>query len=500
MLKKGMILLVAAALLTQSLLMAEGPRGPLCDPFRPPVKNHIWFWWPEGIAGFEFDDNGNLLYIVDGVPSQYGELISSGVQKEFQKLPFTGEFTYWHPIKKGGIGGFWLKHYAVKVLTQKWGTVYPGVDFAYQLDEGKHMTEFTKKDFKSFEDQPFDPPLENYVWKMKDDELYGIEFDKKGYVRYVVYGVSGRYSLNDVPVSGEYTVWYPLTPRSSEGYWLAHVAVKEFRMMWGKVTPGVDLSFVSRYNLKDLKKKDLTGYIDKPFSPLLENHVWKKEKEHLSGFQFDEKGNLLYIVDGIPGRYSLDDVPYSGEYRVWYPVTETSQEGYWLKYTAVTTVEMPWGKVSPGVDYADQGRSGKSIEDLPRSSQYTFSPFTGITELENCIWKRKGDELYGAQFDENGLLYLIHGLPGTYLLNDVPLSGEYVVWFPLKEGAEEGFWLKYTAVSKFRMEWGQVTHGVDLYCYQKEGHGISWLTREHYKEGWDLRAFLKYFWDLIQGS
>jgi len=108
--------------------------------------------------------------------------------------------------------------------------------------------------------------------------------------------------------------------------------------------------------------------------------------------------------------------------------------------------------------------------------------------------------LYGAQFDENGLLYLIHGLPGTYLLNDVPLSGEYVVWFPLKEGAEEGFWLKYTAASKFRMEWGQVTHGVDLYCYQKEGHGISWLTRDHYKEGWDLRAFLKYFWDLIQGS
>ncbi|MBU7028548.1 MAG: hypothetical protein HXS48_16560 [Theionarchaea archaeon] len=493
--KKVMISLVVTMLLSCSFLVCEGPRGPLCNPFSPSVENHIWFWWPEGIAGFEFDDKGNFLYIVDGIPSQYGELISSSVQKEFQMLPLTGEFTYWHPIKEGGIGGFWLKHYAVKKLKQPWGTVYPGVDFEYKREGGKHITEATREDLKYFKDQPFDPPLEDYVWKMQKNGLQGIQFDKNGYARYIAHGIPGTYSLNDVPLSGEYTVWYPVHPESEEGYWLKHVAVKEFRMPWGRITPGVDLNYTSEYNLKDLTKKSLTGYKNQPFYPPLKYHAWKKENDHLYGFQFDRKGKLLYIIDGIAGTYSLDDVPYSGEYTVWRPVNPTSSQGYWLRYTAVTTIEMPWEKITPGVNY--DYYEGKSIEDLPKDSTFTLEPFTD-SALKNHIWKRKGDELYGAQFDEKGdILYLVHGLPGTYSLNDVPLSGEYVVWFPIKEGAEEGFWLKYTAVSEFKMEWGHVTHGIDLYYHQEEGRGISWLTRDHYKEGWDLRKLLKYFWSLI---
>lgn len=496
--KKVIASLIVITLLTTSFIAGEGPRGPLCNPFRPSVENHIWFWWPEGIAGFEFDDDGNLLYIVDGIPSRYGELISSSVQADFQKLPFTGEFTYWHPIKKGGSNGFWLKHYAVKQLKQPWGTVYPGVDFEYELDAGKQIEEFTKEDFPTYDDQPFESSLSNYAWKIKDSELYGIEVDKKGYVRYIVHGVPGEYSLNDVPSSGEYTVWYPLTSKSKEGYWLKHVAIREFRMLWGKVYPGVDLNFTSTYSLKGLTKRHATGFTDQPFNPLLRNHIWKKENDTLYGFQFDEKGNLLYIINGVYGRYSLDDVPFSGEYTVWYPLTPTSQTGYWLKYTAVREIKTIWGTVHPGIDYNYRG--GKSISNLPMSTEFAFEPFTG-TELKNCIWKRKGDELYGAQFDGKGdLLYLIHGLPGTYSLNDVPLSGEYVAWFPIEEGMEEGFWLKFLCVSECEMDWGPVTYGVDLYYYQKEGHGISWLTRDHYYEGWDIRKLMKYFWDLFNQS
>jgi hypothetical protein len=490
MVRKIVLPLIVITLLSCPLLVCEGPRGPLCNPFRPSVENHIWFWWPEGIAGFEFDDDGNLLYIVDGVPSQYGELISSSVQKEFQKLPFTGEFIYWHSIKKDGLGGFWLKHYAVKPFERPWGTVYPGVDFQYNLEGGKHIAESTKSDFKWFKDQPFDSPLPNYVWMVEDDELFGIECDANGSARYLVHGIYGTYSLQDVPISGEYTVWYPLNDKSKEGYWLKHTAIKELHMPWGTVAPGVDLFFTAKYNLKNLTKRNLTGYNDNPFAQSFENHVWKKEDDHLYGFQFDEKGSLLYIVEGVYGQYKLDDVPFSGEYTVWYPENVATLNGYWLKYTAVKQVEMPWGEVAPGIDYNYQ--RGRSIVNLAQSSTFTYE----IPGLTTCIFKREVDILYGAQFDEKGhLQYLVHGISGTYSLNDVPLSGEYVVWFPVEK--EDGFWLKYTAVAEFDMEWGHVTHGLDLYYYQEKGHGISWLTRDHYDEGWDVRRMIKYIWDYL---
>jgi hypothetical protein len=492
MVKRIVVPLIVITLLSCSLIVCEGPRGPLCNPFRPSVENHIWFWWPEGIAGFEFDDNGRLLYIVDGVPAQYGELVSSSVQAEFQMLPFSGEFTYWHPIKKGGLGGFWLKHYAVKVLSQPWGTVSAGVDGEYRLEGGKHIKEATREDFKWFKDEPFDAPLTDYAWMIEKDELYGIQFDTNGYAQYLVHGISGTYSLNDVPKSGEYTVWYPAAPKSKEGYWLKHTAIKAVRTSHSTITQGVDLTMSSQYNLKDLTRKHLTGYTDTPFAQSLKNHLWNLENDHLYGFQFDDKGNLLYLVDGIPGEHSLDDVPYSGEYTVWYPVAVLSQQGYWLRYTAVRSIEMPWGEVAPGIDYSYQ--AGRSIQNLFKSTNYTYE-FPG---LDNYIWKRTGDGLLGAQFDEKGRLrYLVHGVPGTYSLNDVPLSGEYVVWFPTKKGADEGYWLKHVAVSEFDMEWGHITYGVDLYYYQEEGHGISWLTRDHYDESWDLRKLIKYLWDYL---
>jgi hypothetical protein len=306
--------------------------------------------------------------------------------------------------------------------------------------------------------------------------------------------------LNDVP-SPEYAVWYPDATGSKNGYWLKHIAVKEMRMLWGDVSPGVDLNVTSRYLLRALTRKDVTGYDDQPFAPQRENHVWKIEGDTLHGFQFDEKGHLLYVIDGVPGAYSLDDVPYSGEYGVWYPRTPTSQQGYWLTYSAVKSINTDDITAAPGLDYTYQVSSpGKSIANLSESSRFTSDPFAELP-LEPHIWKKKGDELYGAQFNEKGhLLYLIHGIPGTYSLNDVPLSGEYVVWFPLAPKTDEGFWLKYVAVAECEMEWGAVTYGVDLYYYQKEGHGISWLTRDHYYEGWDLEKFLKYLWDLFNSD
>ncbi|MBU7035461.1 MAG: hypothetical protein HXS49_09740 [Theionarchaea archaeon] len=487
-------ILLAVLLITPPLLAAEGPRGPLCDPFRPEVENHIWFWWPEGIAGFEFDDSGTLLYIVDGIPAQSGELISSSVQKEFRKLPLTGEFTFWRPIKKDGLGGFWLKHFAVKTLNQPWGTVSPGVDYNYHLNLGKKITEIKREDFKSFKEHPFAQGMGAYIWKKESSELYGIEFDTKGVARYLVHGIPGEYSLDDVPPDG-YMTWQPVDSKSKEGYWLKHVAVRELRMPWGTVYPGIDYRFQSEHTLGELTRRQAAEFTDNPFTPELANHIWKKEGDTLRGFRFDEKGHLRYMVEGIKGSYTLDDVPFSGEYTVWVPVSPTSSSGYWLNYAAVAEFEMPWGTVHPGIDYRYE--DGKSTKDLPKSSKFTFEPFPE-GDLENHIWSQEIDCLYGAEFDTQGnLLYLVHGVPGTYSLNDVPLSGEYVVWYPLEGGEQEGVWLKYVAVREVDMEWGPVTYGIDLSYNQQEGHGISFLTREDYHENWDLLKLLKYFWDVL---
>ena len=495
--KKRVFIIFSVFMLMSSFFMGtgmgEGPRGPLTDPFRPSVENHIWFWWPEGIAGFEFDDDGNLLYIVDGVPSQYGELISPSVQAEFQLLPFSGQFIYWHPIRVGGLGGFWLKHFAVKKIERSGGTVGPGVDYTYYLKAGKHMSEATPGDFTSYKDHPFESCPDNYLWKEMGSQLYGIEFDSRGAARYIVHGLPGTYSLNDVP-SAQYTTWYPRDSTKKEGYWLKHIAIKEFWMSWGKVIPGVDLRFTAQYNLKDLTRKDAKDFAAVPFAFSLENHVWKEKGNRIYGFEFDEKGKILYMIEGVPGMFSLDDVPFSGEYTTWYPESPSHHTGFWLKYMAVKDIEQPWGAVEPGIDYEYEG--GFSIRDLPRSSQFSF-PFSAGPFDE--IWKREGEELYGAQFGEDGMVrYLIHGIPGTYSLNEVPLSGEYVVWFPLQHGSEDGFWLKYVSIHEHEMDWGRVTRGVDLSYYQKDGHGISYLTRDHYWEGWDIGKIIKYFWDRFQ--
>lgn len=496
MIKKGVIVLIVT-LLSLSLLAAEGPRGPLCNPFRPSVENHIWFWWPEGIAGFEFDDNGNLLYIVDGVPAQYGELVSSSVQKEFQKLPLSGEFVYWHPIKKGGLGGFWLKHFAVKEIEQSWGTVTPGVDFNYELKYGKHIKEATRADFELFRDQPFEIPLENYVWKIDDNDLYGIEFDRKGAPRYIVHGIPGEYALHDVP-SAAYVVWYPVSSKNDKGYWLKHTAIKHFRMLWGEITPGVDRNFISRYTLKGLTKKDVSGYTDTISTVQRNNYLWKKSGERVRGFKFDENGHLLYIIDGVSGMYSLDDVPFTGEYTVWLPVSPGSTHGYWLKYTAVRTIETEERTISPGIDYTPPVDNGFYIGDLGKSAQFTDEPVDELPEGD-YIWSQKRDGLYGAQFKDGKLLYIIHGVPGAYSLNDVPLSGEYVVWFPAVKG-DTGYWLKCIAVSEFETESTSTTYGINLNYYQKKGHGISLLTRDHYYEDWDLRKMLKYLWGIFDSD
>jgi hypothetical protein len=457
------------------------------------MENHIWFWWPEGIAGFEFDDEGNLLYIVDGIPSMYGELISSSVQAEFQHLPFSGHFIYWHSIRSGGLGGFWLKHWAVKKIKQPWGTVSPGVDYGYNLEGGTHISQATPEDFNSYRDHPFASGPDGYLWKEMDSEIYGVAFGDDGLLRYIVHGVPGSYSLEDVP-SPDYAVWYPTDSTRKTGYWLKHIAITEFSMAWGRVMPGVDVQLSAKYHLKDLTRKDANGYTDTPFSFSLKNHIWQEEGTHISGFEFDDRGRILYMIDGVPGTYSLEDVPLSGEYTLWYPESPSHHTGYWLRYTAVREIEQPWGRVSPGIDFEYDG--GFSIQNLPKSSQYSYdfsaSPF-------DQIWNRMGDELMGAQFSEEGQLqYLIHGIPGTYTLNDVPLSGEYVVWFPLEDGGEEGYWLKYISITEHTMEWGEITRGVDLNYYQRENHGISFLTRDHYWEGWDIGKIIKYFWERFQ--
>lgn len=71
---------------------------------------------------------------------------------------------------------------------------------------------------------------------------------------------------------------------------------------------------------------------------------------HIIGLEYNEKGDVKYLIHGIPGRFCLRDQPYGGEtgYVYWQPLPgqryQAGDYGYWLIYLLPRTGEAAFPK------------------------------------------------------------------------------------------------------------------------------------------------------------
>lgn len=107
-----------------------------------------------------------------------------------------------------------------------------------------------------------------------------------------------------------------------------------------------------------------------PFNPTMPDHLWmKSDPDKVIFLHFakpvNEKGNkLIFVGDGIKGRFCAEDQPDKGKtgYVHFHAATVTkghehghggdkNQEGYWLRHVAVDEFDMMGMHFKPGVAY-----------------------------------------------------------------------------------------------------------------------------------------------------
>ncbi len=137
----------------------------------------------------------------------------------------------------------------------------PEVPEQVAVQTGKQLVHAYSRDA-----QPFQTPLPEHLFLINDDQtVQFLHFDRP--VReatrllYVGYGVKGRWCAEDQErierAAGTGFTHFHRTARvptadaghggskpGEDGYWLKHVAVAEFDMPWGHVTPGTDMNFM----------------------------------------------------------------------------------------------------------------------------------------------------------------------------------------------------------------------------------------------------------------
>lgn len=113
-----------------------------------------------------------------------------------------------------------------------------------------------------------------------------------------------------------------------------------------------------------------TTFIFEPFSPAMPDHIWMKaDADKIIFLHFakpiTEKDNkLLFVGDGIKGRFCAEDQPAKGKtgYVHFHSAAvakghehghggEKAQEGYWLRHIAVADFDMMGMHFKPGVAY-----------------------------------------------------------------------------------------------------------------------------------------------------
>ncbi|MBI4318766.1 MAG: cytochrome c [Chloroflexi bacterium] len=258
-------------------------------------------------------------------------------------------------------------------------------------------------------DWPFDPPLPDHLFlDVGANRLLFLHFDKPvaeaTKLLYVGVGVKGRFLAEDQPDGGTtgFTHFHRLKAPTveaghggapgDEGYWLQHIAVSEFEMMGMKVEPGIDMMFMPTAAPSGLGGKWVN---ERPFNPPLPDHVWVEvDGGRVSFLHFDKpvtdpSKKLLFVGDGVRGRFCAEDQPAGGHtgyvhfHRFDAPTVDAGHggapgdEGYWLRHIAVDEIDMMGMRFNPGIafDFMPTKAPGCGDSAAPATSaQETASP------------------------------------------------------------------------------------------------------------------------------
>ena len=277
--------------------------------------------------------------------------------------------------------------------------------------EGEPLTADEVREFIDiFDDQPMqggqsDPYTPSHAWKwIGDDTFLLLHVDAENpkeaeSLLYTGFGVKGTFCAETRPEGDEFTHFHQCFAETwagahggdvgDNGYWLPHLAVDEFEMPWGEVTPGIDYEFMPTpppeceaevepdfepENSGPLTQDDIevlnAFFDDEPMrgdqaEPYTPRHVWKWITEDVFMFlEYDTENPadataLEYIGIGVRGQFTEADQPHPDftHFHQWYADSwdgahggDEGDHGYWLIHIAVDEFERPWGEVTPGVD------------------------------------------------------------------------------------------------------------------------------------------------------
>lgn len=161
------------------------------------------------------------------------------------------------------------------------------------------------------------------------------------------------------------------------GLWFVHAAVKELQMPWGKVEPSVDFQMMPTSAPGQGNAAMANSVTDFKFSAAAKKLISPAMPDHklldigggrLIFLHYDRPADqpgaqLMYVGDAIRGRFSEEERPRIPGYTHFHklfvdaPTAEAGHggnpgdEGYWFRHIAVREMQMPWGKVTPGVDF-----------------------------------------------------------------------------------------------------------------------------------------------------
>lgn len=126
--------------------------------------------------------------------------------------------------------------------------------FEEDINYGIKIKEYIKGVVKYLKEvKPFEWELEGYRWWMVDwgmiygypgRYLIGLYYDEKGDIKYLVYGIPGRFCLQEQPFGGltGFSYWHPvkghLRKFGEKGYWLLHIDAESGNIVYPlKPTP-----------------------------------------------------------------------------------------------------------------------------------------------------------------------------------------------------------------------------------------------------------------------